>query len=640
MGSLVWSDYVSETPLMDTPVADWILCQTTTTGTGIVTLGTALDGYTDFKGGLQSSGDVWYSLLSQNGSRECGIGTFNYTNNTLSRGTIHATLVNGVYDNTSPSPISLVGTTIVACTFNSESWKEFITDVSVGTTTTGAAGSSASVTNSGTHSHPVLNFTIPKGDTGATGAKGDTGNAATVAVGTVTTGAAGSSATITNSGDSHNATLNFTIPRGDTGATGATGATGTAATIAVGAVTTGSPGGSASVTNSGTSSAAVLDFTIPTGQTGPTGAPGAAATVAVGTVSTGAPGSSATVNNSGSSSAAILNFSIPRGDVGATGATGSAATVAVGTVTTGSPGSSANVTNSGTSSAATLNFTIPRGDVGPTGATGSPGTDGRTIWNGSGAPSSGTGAIGDFYVNTTANTIYGPKTSGGWGSATSLVGPQGATGATGATGSPGAAATVSVGTTTTGAAGSSATVTNSGTSSAAVFNFTIPQGATGNTGPAGATGATGSAATVAVGTVTTGAAGSSVSVTNSGTTSAAVLNFAIPRGDTGATGATGATGTAASVSVGSTTTGAAGTSASVSNSGTSSAAILNFTIPQGATGATGATGAAGPNTVTTSTSTSFTGLFKGNGTSLVATTATISVTNRAGTTVSVPIALS
>lgn len=47
----------------------------------------------------------------------------------------------------------------------------------------------------------------------------------------------------------------------------------------------------------------------------------------------------------------------------------------------------------------------------------------------------------------------------------------------------------------------------------------------------------GDAATVTVGTVTTGAAGSSAIVTNSGTTSAAVLNFTIPRGNTGASGA-------------------------------------------------------------------------------------------------------
>ena len=49
----------------------------------------------------------------------------------------------------------------------------------------------------------------------------------------------------------------------------------------------------------------------------------------------------------------------------------------------------------------------------------------------------------------------------------------------------GAAATITVGTTTTLAPGSSATVANAGTSSAAVFNFGIPTGATGATGPAG-----------------------------------------------------------------------------------------------------------------------------------------------------------
>ena len=69
------------------------------------------------------------------------------------------------------------------------------------------------------------------------------------------------------------------------------------------------------------------------------------------------------------------------------------------------------------------------------------------------------------------------------------TGPQGPTGATGAPGADGAAATIGVGTVTTGAAGSSASVTNSGTSSAATFDFSIPRGDTGNTGPAGPTGA-------------------------------------------------------------------------------------------------------------------------------------------------------
>ena len=126
--------------------------------------------------------------------------------------------------------------------------------------------------------------------------------------------------------------------------------------------------------------------------------------------------------------------------------------------------------------------------------------------------------------------------------AVGIQGPQGPTGATGPSGPSGTAATVSVGSTTTGAPGSTATVYNSGTSSAAVLDFTIPRGDTGNTGPAGPTGASGpagAAATIAVGTVTTGAAGSSATVTNTGTSSAAVFDFTIPRGDTGAPGSSG-----------------------------------------------------------------------------------------------------
>ena len=100
-----------------------------------------------------------------------------------------------------------------------------------------------------------------------------------------------------------------------------------------------------------------------------------------------------------------------------------------------------------------------------------------------------------------------------------------------------------------------------------------------------------------VGTTTTGAPGTDASVVNVGTPTSAVLDFTIPRGDTGATGpigATGATGSAATVNVGSTITGAAGTNAVVNNSGTSSAAVLNFIIPRGNTGAAGPQGPQGP----------------------------------------------
>lgn len=51
--------------------------------------------------------------------------------------------------------------------------------ITVGTTTTGEAGTSASVTNSGTTQNAILNFTIPRGETGATGAQGPAGVAVT-----------------------------------------------------------------------------------------------------------------------------------------------------------------------------------------------------------------------------------------------------------------------------------------------------------------------------------------------------------------------------------------------------------------------------------------------------------------------------
>ena len=58
---------------------------------------------------------------------------------------------------------------------------------------------------------------------GPQGPTGEQGPAGTIEIGTVTTGAAGSSASVTNTGTSENAILNFTIPRGPTGAQGPQG---------------------------------------------------------------------------------------------------------------------------------------------------------------------------------------------------------------------------------------------------------------------------------------------------------------------------------------------------------------------------------------------------------------------------------
>ena len=147
----------------------------------------------------------------------------------------------------------------------------------------------------------------------------------------------------------------------------------------------------------------------------------------------------------------------------------------------------------------------------------------------------------------------------------------------------GAAGQVAVGTTTTLSPGASATVNNSGTSYNAVLNFGIPQGIqgpTGSTGQTGPTGPTGSAATIAVGTTTTLSSGSSATVNNSGSSSAATFNFGIPQGIPG---------TAATIAVGTTTTTNPGTSATVTNSGTSGAAVFNFGIPKGAGVSSGGT---------------------------------------------------
>jgi collagen triple helix repeat protein len=75
----------------------------------------------------------------------------------------------------------------------------------------------------------------------------------------------------------------------------------------------------------------------------------------------------------------------------------------------------------------------PKGDTGAAGANGSngsagapgkDGTNGKTILNGIGAPAAGLGSVGDFYIDTEENEIYGPKAAT-WGPGTSLKGEEG-----------------------------------------------------------------------------------------------------------------------------------------------------------------------------------------------------------------------
>ena len=65
------------------------------------------------------------------------------------------------------------------------------------------------------------------------------------------------------------------------------------------------------------------------------------------------------------------------------------------------------------------------------GETGPEGLDGNTILYGFGAPSSSLGVDGNFYIDESIFRIFGPKTSGVWGSGLNIVGPQGPQGPAG-----------------------------------------------------------------------------------------------------------------------------------------------------------------------------------------------------------------
>ena len=227
--------------------------------------------------------------------------------------------------------------------------------IEIGETTTGEPGTPASVTNSGTNTAPVLNFTIPEGE------KGD---AATIQVGTVTASEPGSKPKVTNSGTENAAVFDFVLP------TGQTGPTGQAATIEVESTVTGEPGTQASVENVGTTGAAKLRFTIPRGNTGQNGV---TPTLAAGNVETLEPDQPATASVTGEGPAYQINLGIPRGQTGAQGAPGQngedgqTPTITVGTVTTLDPGQDATAEITGETPNLTLNLGIPEGQPGQDG---------------------------------------------------------------------------------------------------------------------------------------------------------------------------------------------------------------------------------------------------------------------------------
>jgi hypothetical protein len=112
-----------------------------------------------------------------------------------------------------------------------------------------------------------------------------------------------------------------------------------------------------------------------------------------------------------------------------------------------------------------------QGPAGPPGSGGS--GSGSTWYEGAGAPASGSGADGDFYLNTANGDVY-QKASGAWGAPVgNITGPQGPQGATGPTGPAGPQGNDGP----QGPQGATGPQGNDG-----------PQGPTGPQGPQGATG--------------------------------------------------------------------------------------------------------------------------------------------------------
>jgi hypothetical protein len=111
------------------------------------------------------------------------------------------------------------------------------------------------------------------------GPAGTPGATATISIGAVSTGAPGSQATVTNTGTQQAAVFSFSIPAGQSGSNGAP------ASVTVGTTSTGAPGSQASVSNSGTPQNAIFNFTVPAGATGPPGTGFSVGTVITGVLS-------------------------------------------------------------------------------------------------------------------------------------------------------------------------------------------------------------------------------------------------------------------------------------------------------------------------------------------------------------------
>ena len=144
----------------------------------------------------------------------------------------------------------------------------------VGDTTTGEPGTDANVTITGNPPFQTLHFTIPKGekgDQGPRGPQGLQGPANVLSVGNVSASNPGSNPQVTIRGTAPNQTIDFVLPRGDQGPQGIQGIQGNpgpANSLSVGSVTASYPGSQPQVTIRGTAPNQTIDFVLPRGNTG------------------------------------------------------------------------------------------------------------------------------------------------------------------------------------------------------------------------------------------------------------------------------------------------------------------------------------------------------------------------------------
>lgn len=500
-------------------------------------------------------------------------------------------------------------------------------------------------TNNGSLANPdPVNIKGPQGEQGIQGIKGDTGLAATIQVGTVSTGAAGSSVSIINSGNENAAILDFTIPqgiqgiqgpKGDQGQTGAQGPQGNPGYYFTPSV---SAEGILSWTNNGD-----LDNPVSVNVKGPQGIQGETGPQGP----QGQPGPQGEKGETGTGldikgtydtlkelQAAVTQPA--QGDMYNVG-TAEPYTIYMWDTTT-EPGEwlSQGQLQGAQGPQGPIG---PQGPEGPQGIQGIQGIQGETGPQGQTGPQGPQGEPGYYFTPSVASDGLLSWTNNGNlqnPASVNIKGPQGAQGDQGPQGNPGIAATISIGTVSTGNAGSNATVTNSGTANAAILDFSIPQGIQGeqgiqgNPGPKGDTGPQGPAGPYFIPAVSQEGV---LSWTNNGSLeNPESVNIKGPQGDTGPQGPAGAKGDQGDQGPqgpagADGATGAQGPAGTTFTPAVSADGVLSWTNdgelenpdpvnikgPQGPAGADGAQGPAGPNQVTTSTATDITGILKGTG---------------------------